>query len=139
MKQYDRYRTDIENNLKIELENVGITVIESIRKRSEQYEQYEQYDSIPGSEKYTPSRQLTDTEFVCSIDENMAIHITTLDERLRNAMSENRDLYASQRVLTAQVKKIDELKDVLKNNPAINDQWDEMMIMLKIAGFDKII
>jgi hypothetical protein len=46
---------------------------------------------------------------------------------------------ATQRELDVHQKKIANLKKTLRENPGLQEQWDELMVMMKLAGFDETL
>jgi hypothetical protein len=82
-------------------------------------------------------------EFTCLLSEQAAHYVINLKddaEVLDKQLGQTQIMYEIQRDKYSELTtKINNLNKVLKNNPAINDQWDEMMTMLKMAGFDDTI
>lgn len=98
--------------------------------------------SISGADpRHNTRRVEIDTTWDLEIDHDQVVHILEVDAKLGDLHSDHQELF--QRHRTAEIAgrnatyKRDRLRKTLADNPGIRDQWEEMMVMLKIAGFDQ--
>jgi hypothetical protein len=83
--------------------------------------------------RYYVTYDVTMSQRLASDTLTMSDYINTLEDRLQE--SEKIAAYFKEEFLTYNMKRT-ALKSVFAQNPQLQEQWDELMTMLKMAGFD---
>src|SRR6056297_42687 len=95
-------------------------------------------DLIPEPEyneriRYSVTYDVTMSQRLASDTLTMSEYTNTLEDRLKEL--EKMAAYFKEEFLTYNMKRT-ALKSVFAQNPQLQEQWDELMTMLKMAGFD---
>jgi hypothetical protein len=132
--------TDQVVHMRRKLERAGVKV-HDVRHRYDELDRATEY-SISGADlRHNTRRVEIDTTWDLEIDHDQVVHILEVDAQLGDLHRDHQEL--SQRHLNVNTAystatyKTDRLRKTLADNPGIRDQWEEMMVMLKIAGFDQ--
>lgn len=119
-----------------------------IKVRDVRYTRYAQprYMDVSYSNKAWYDRAITDEDirydahWELSVDQRQAeelCQLTSFVNSLQHDVHRLRDELSSTMLqLAGHNAKITELKQVLHENPGIRDQWNELMVLMKMAGFD---
>jgi hypothetical protein len=97
-----------------------------------------QPDAIPEPDfderiRHSVTYDVTMSQRLASDTISMADHIDMMEKRLEEA--EKAAAYFKEQFLTYNMKRT-ALKSVFAEKPQLQEQWDELMTMLKMAGFD---
>ena len=131
---WDLYNEKVQTYTR-ELEKIGIQV-EDVRAHRRRLTEREMMISPKEYCDYQVNCNQSPV-FRCSIDEESAEQIIFMRDRLRHYENEVSALMLKATSQELQLKKIEKLKTILHSHPGIKDQWDEMMVMLKLVGFDE--
>lgn len=137
----DMVHREIKNTRQI-LEDMGVKVEDVLIKR--QHDRYEMdlFEEDPFLHERTPGIRY-DVRYNVTMSQRWATDMITIVEDKDRLESELSDIkktleYFQKEHLKFNMKRTD-LARVLDGNPGIKDQWDEIMTMLKMAGFDEDI
>lgn len=97
-----------------------------------------QPDAIPEPDfderiRYSVTYDVTMSQRLASDTISMADHIGVVENEIEEAKKVS--AYFKEQFLTYNMKRT-ALKSVFAENPQLQEQWDELMTMLKMAGFD---
>ena len=121
------------------LERAGVKV-NDVRHRYDRQDRATRYP-INGPDPCHNTRQVAiDAKWDLEIDHDQVVHILEVDAKLSDLHSDHQELFQRHRDVSTAYNtatyKTDRLRKTLADNPGIHDQWEEIMVMLKIAGFD---
>jgi hypothetical protein len=113
-------------------------IVPGSRKYHEDY-----YTSDPTSIRYTTHMPEFDVRWVLEMTGLQVDDLLDKDANIKywrkNAQASESQLITAQAFRDRQLDTAYRLKKTLTENPGIKDQWDEMMVLLKMAGFfDKL-
>jgi hypothetical protein len=126
-----------------QLKRAGVGVIEcNIVHGSRSYHE-DYYSNDPASLRYTTHHPEFDVRWVLEMTGSQVDDLIDKDANIKywrkNAQASESQLITAQAFRDRQLDTAYRLKKTLTENPGIKDQWDEMMVLLKMAGFsDKL-
>jgi len=144
---YDLQR-EIENRTQKQIDklrNAGVRVIDTriMRKPRTEYIDY-QILSKSGNQKIpteTISSYDYDIRYDLEVDDNFVSHFLDMSEKYKYFMNRTEEEYRKRQTAEHNAQQLEKrserLNSTLAANPGIREQWEEMMVMLKMAGFDE--
>ena len=142
-----QHRNDIENRVRqveSELKDMGIRV-NNINYTTKAIPDYMQYDTISSPYSRKIMTEFNDTisyeaRYNIEISQGIAEDFINMTEKVEFFQKQSKQDALQADQLRHQVKKFEELKrnlhQTLNDNPGVKDQWDEIMVLMKLAGFD---
>ena len=144
---YDLQR-EIENRTQKQIDklrNAGVRVIDTriMRKPRTEYIDYKIL-SKSGNQKIpteTISSYDYDIRYDLEVDDNFVSHFLDMSEKYKYFMNRTEEEYRKRQTAEHNAQQLEKrserLNSTLAANPGIREQWEEMMVMLKMAGFDE--
>jgi hypothetical protein len=142
MSLYSRPLRDFQhvvNDTLRSLHDMGVRVHDvNIRHgRSEYAQEYIGHSPIPPHMNYTPNDAIWQLE----VQNETVLNMVLADKRYNECEAERLRVMREREELVNTVRCAQEktmrLARTLNDNPGIKEQWTEMMVMLKLAGFDE--
>lgn len=128
------------NKTKDLLRDNGIQIIDAEIIKNQQYHDSSRVYLRDFRPIDTYSNNTYSAEYTVKLSQEMADNVldlaTNLDRSERERVEIKKQLSNLKEKYLAMKFKTTSLKTVLEQNPAIKEQWDEMMTMLKMAGFN---
>lgn len=133
---YHEYSKQREKNLR----KMGFAIDDTRVTRRPTYERpYLFDDKIPPRDYYRGYEE--STVWHLKADDQLVDKIVNLVDQTeslqRNLQYTSHEAANTQRELMAYQKKLANLRKTLRENPGLQEQWDELMVMMKLAGFDE--
>jgi hypothetical protein len=134
------YYNDKVHRMREILQEEGITVLDArITDRRKEYTAY----GTSGSERITYHRTEQSVEDVVwdlrmnfeKVQEMLDLQ-RQVDYYCRNSKKSEMDLHQTEQIVSRYQSQTGQLRMVLNEHPEIKEQWDEFMILLKMAGLD---
>ena len=129
-----------------ELEKLGLNVVDTNVYREDIIDEYIDYGVMGDPTRYkipTRARDSLGCKWTVEMDKNQAVKLVQLDGNMTYLQKEIR--YTSQQYeacaknLANLESKVTDLKVVLHSNPEIREQWDQLMVLMKMAGLKEPI
>lgn len=139
-----------EHKIREMLSEIGIQVKTcNIKTYAQQHDNYEMF-KISNSRTLTAElaldlkyKQAYTLEWTLEMSDRMVCELLemskTVDEFHRRMCHYESESNTANREVHSMRLKNNKLKNVLQENPGLKDQWDELMVMCKIAGLDENI